>query len=175
MKKSLSVWQLGGLTFTAVLGTLLHFLFDLTEKSLLVAPFSAVNESTWEHMKILFFPMLFFAVLQSVFFAKACKGFWKVKCVGITLGVALIPTLFYTYNGAFGRSPDWLNVLFFFISAGVAYFAEYMLFSRTQVCDEFTFLPIFIIFLTTLGFVVFTFYPPNIPLFQDPISSTYGI
>ena len=175
MKRSVGLWQLMGFSFTALGGTLLHFLFDLTEKSLLVAPFSAVNESTWEHMKILFFPMLIFAVLQSVFFAKACKGFWKVKCIGIVLGVALIPTLFYTYNGAFGRSPDWLNVLFFFISAGVAYFAEYMLFSRTQVCDEFTFLPIFIIFLTTLGFVVFTFYPPHVPLFQDPISSTYGI
>ena len=175
MKRSIGLWEFCGFAVTALSGTLLHFLYDWLGKTTWITPFSGVNESTWEHMKILFFPMLFFAILQGAFFSKECKGFWKVKCIGIVLGVALIPTLFYTYNGAFGRSPDWLNVLFFFISAGVAYFAEYMLFSRTQGCDEFTFLPIFIIFLTTLGFVVFTFYPPNIPLFQDPISSTYGI
>ena len=57
MKKSLNLWQLAGFIFTGVAGVLLHFLFEWTGKSIFVAPFAAVNESIWEHMKLLFVPM----------------------------------------------------------------------------------------------------------------------
>ena len=62
MKRRLWRWQLAGFIFTAVLGVLLHFLYDWTNESLVVALFSAVNESTFEHMKLLFFP----GVLQTI-------------------------------------------------------------------------------------------------------------
>ena len=62
MKRSLLLWQVFGLTFSAVLGTLLHFLYDWTDLEFL-KPISAINESTFEHMKILFFPMLIFAII----------------------------------------------------------------------------------------------------------------
>ena len=66
MKKDLFLWQFGGFVFTVVLGTILHFLYDLTNQSVLVAPFSAVNESTFEHMKLMYFPMLIFSLIQRV-------------------------------------------------------------------------------------------------------------
>ena len=78
MKRDISLWQLGGFSFTALAGTLLHFLYDLTGESVLAAPFSGVNESTWEHMKLLYFPLLIFALIQSRFF-KERKGFWCIK------------------------------------------------------------------------------------------------
>ena len=174
MKKWLSVWQLAGLTFTAVLGTLLHFLYDWTG-SPLVAPFSAVNESTWEHMKILFFPMLLFAVVQSVFFKTEYENFWLFKAVGILVGTFLIPVLFYTYNGAIGDSPDWLNITFFFIAAGAAYLLEYLLFKTEW---RFVLPPVLAkaaLALLALLFVAFTYFPPQIPLFQDPIAKFYGL
>ena len=62
MKRSLSIWQFAGFTFTAVLGTLLHFLYEWTQM-IAFAPFSAVNESTWEHMKLLFIPMFLLAII----------------------------------------------------------------------------------------------------------------
>ncbi|MBR6729608.1 MAG: hypothetical protein IKL80_05545, partial [Clostridia bacterium] len=65
MKHSLFKSQLIGLIFTGIAGVLLHFLFDWTGGSLPAAPFSAVNESIWEHMKLLFFPMFAFALLES--------------------------------------------------------------------------------------------------------------
>ena len=102
MKRSLLLWQVSGLTFSAVLGTLFHFLYDWTG-FILFAPFSAVNESTWEHMKLLFFPSFIFAIIQSVFFLKDYPSFWKIKLIGITVGILVIPTLFYTYNGTIGK------------------------------------------------------------------------
>ena len=114
MKRSIRLWQLLGFGVTALGGTLLHFLYDWTEKSAWIAPFSGVNESTWEHMKLLFWPTFLFAVMQSLFF-KERSDFWCVKLAGTLLGLTLIPVLFYTYNGVIGKSPDWLNITIFFI------------------------------------------------------------
>lgn len=171
--KNLSLWQLGGYTFAVVLGTLLHFLLGWTDTPF-VASISAVNESTWEHMKILFFPMLFFACIQSVFFAYEHEGFWWIKLIGISVGVLGIPILFYTYNGAFGKTPDWLNIVFFFVSAGIAYLVEGFLFRKGF---SLSLQWIAIVILIALGalFILFTFLPPALPLFQDPLTGLYGL
>ena len=65
MKKNIKYRQIGGFIFASALGTLLHYLYEWTGESVLVAPFSGVNESTWEHMKLLYFPLFVFAVVQS--------------------------------------------------------------------------------------------------------------
>lgn len=54
MKRSIKLWQLWGFAVTSLGGTLLHFLYDWLDKPAWIAPFSGVNESTWEHMKLLF-------------------------------------------------------------------------------------------------------------------------
>ena len=105
MKRSIGAWELLGFGVTSLGGTLLHFLYDWLGSAVLVAPFSGVNESTWEHMKLLFWPMFIFAIIQSFFF-KEIKGFWCVKMRSILLGLMLIPMLFYFYNGVVGKSPD---------------------------------------------------------------------
>ena len=102
MKNSIGLWQLWGFAVTSLLGTVLHFLYQWLGDALWVAPFSGVNESTWEHMKLLFWPMLFFTILQSRFFRDR-GDFWCVKLRGTLLGLALIPLIFYTYNGVIGE------------------------------------------------------------------------
>ncbi len=174
MKKDISLWQYTGFVFTAVFGTLLHFLYDWTGGSLLTAPFSAVNESTWEHMKLLYFPMLAFALIQSHFF-RARRDFWCVKLAGILTGLALIPILFYTLGGVFGGTPDWLNIAIFFISAAIAFLVEARLFKGDGLPCRAPFLAVAIIVLIGILFVVFTFWTPQIPLFRDPLSGSYGI
>ena len=85
-KRSLALWQFGGYVFTSALGTLLHFLYDLTGESVAVSFFSAVNESTWEHMKIAFWPMFIFAIIQSFYF-KDRNDYWNIKLKGILFGI----------------------------------------------------------------------------------------
>ena len=173
MKNSF-LWQLGGLTFTAILGTLLHFLYGWTG-CLALTPISAVNESTWEHMKILFFPMLFFAILQYFIFGKNTDGFWWIQLLSISLGTLLVPVLFYTLNGVFGKTPDWLNILLFFVCAGVAYYLAYTLLQTPPSIRVSPILPILALSLFAVLFIVFTYAPPKIPLFQDPLYRAYGI
>lgn len=174
MKKSLFIWQLLGFIFTSIAGTLLHFLYEWSGNSLLFAPLSAVNESIWEHMKLLFVPLFFFAIFESRIIKDDFKSFWCIKLKGTLLGLILIPALYYTYTGILGRSADWFNITIFFIATAAVFLTESKTFLSKKPChiSEKTALSILII----LGvlFVLFTFYPPQIPLFEDPRTALYG-
>jgi hypothetical protein len=174
MKKSIGLWQLVGFAVTSFVGTLLHFLYDWSGESVWTAPFSGINESTWEHMKLLFWPMFLFAIVQSFFF-KEYKNFWCVKLRGILLGLGLIPILFYTYNGAIGKSPDWINIAIFFISAAIVYIYEaFQLHKQKQSCKS-PKAAIAVLCVIALLFILFTFRTPEIGIFIDPLTGTYGI
>ena len=174
MKQRSILWQAAGFALVTFGGTILHFLYDWTGGSILVSPFSGVNESTWEHMKLLFWPLFLFSVIQRLFF-KDQKNYWCVKLVEILLGLALIPVLFYTYNGVFGKSPDWINIAIFYISALLAFLFEWWAFKRDWLPCKRPWLAFAVICLIGVLFVVFTFMPPQIPLFQDPLTGTYGV
>ena len=174
MKRSVSLWQFAGFAAVSLGGTLLHFLYEWTNESIFAAPFSGVNESTWEHMKLLFFPLFIFAVVQSFFF-KEYKEFWRIKLIGTTIGLVLIPVLFYTYNGAFGKSPDWLNITIFFVSAAAVFILETKLLKSGRVKCPYPRLAFTVLCIIGILFVVFTFSPPHLPIFMDPVTGTYGI
>ena len=174
MNRSLRLGQLFGFGVTALGGTILHFLYDWLGEALWVAPLSGVNESTWEHMKLLFWPMLAYAAVQSRFFRDR-KDFWCVKLRGILLGLTLIPVLFYTYNGVVGPSPDWLNITIFFVSAAVAYLYEARLLERGTVICKHPKAPVVVLCLMGILFIAFTFLTPEIGVFRDPLTGTYGI
>ncbi len=174
MKRSIGLWQLLGFAVTSLCGTVLHFLYDWLGQATWVAPFSAVNESTWEHMKLLFWPMLVYAVVQSFFFRER-KDFWCVKLRGILLGLILIPVIFYTYNGVVGKSPDIINIAIFFISVAMSYICETRLFKSEKTRCISPKLAITLLSVIALLFVVFTFATPQLGIFRDPLTGTYGI
>lgn len=175
MKKSVGSWQLGGFVFVGALGTFLHFLFDLSGENVVAGLISAVNESVWEHMKLLFYPMVLFGYVEWRIWGKGNSGFWTVKLMGVVLGLLLVPVLYYTYTGALGVSADWFNITIFFIAAAVAFWTETKLFQRgweSRVRDKGA-----VLCLVLIGavFTVLTFVPPQIPLFCDPSTGGYGI
>lgn len=172
-KTKTTLWQIIGFIFTSLLGVLLHFLHDWTNNSKIVALFSSVNESTWEHIKILFVPLFVFAIIQSRYF-KEYKSFWCVKLVGTVMGMLLIPILFYTLNGAFGKTPDWVNIGIYFVSAAAVFFTEYVLFKRESLNCRYSKLSLLGLCLIAVIYIYFTFCPPELPLFIDPVTQTYG-
>ncbi len=174
MKLSMGLWQLLGFAVTSLGGTLLHFLYDWLGNAVWVSPFSGVNESTWEHIKLLFWPMFIYAIVQSFFFRDR-EDFWCVKLRGILLGLTLIPVIFYTYNGVIGKSPDFINIAIFFISAAIAYIYETRQFNNNWAKCKSPRLAFAILAVIALLFVIFTFATPEIGIFRDPISGTYGI
>lgn len=173
-KRSIGLWQLLGFSVTALGGTVLHFLYDWLGGALWIAPISGVNESTWEHMKLLFFPMLAFAVFEWFFFRER-GDFFCVKLRGILLGLVLIPVLFYTYNGAIGKSPDWVNITIFFVCAAISYLYETRLFKKGTLPCRDPKIPLTLLGVIAALFVLFTFKTPMLGIFRDPITGAYGI
>ena len=174
MKRTIELWQLVGFAITSLGGTILHFLYEWLENAVWIAPISGVNESTWEHMKLLFVPMFIFAIVQSFFF-KDREDFWCVKLRGIILGIILIPVLFYTYNGVVGRSPDWINIAIFFISAAISYIYETRLFNEKTLLCRSQKRCVVTLGIIAICFVLFTFVTPEIGIFKDPLTGSYGI
>lgn len=174
MKRSLLFWQWLGFLFTGIAGVLLHFLFDWTGQSVLVAPFAPVNESIWEHGKLLFFPMLLFAVIQSHFLRKDYPGFWCAKRIGILLSVLLIPILYYTLTGIFGPLPAVFNIVLFYVVTAVSYFTETQLLKQGNLPCPSPKRAVGCLVLLAVLFGILTFSPPRLPLFQDPVTYTYG-
>lgn len=69
IRENLNFQTYFGIGFVLVLGTLSHFFFDWSGENRLVGIFAAVNESTWEHLKLLFFPALLFWVSEWILLA----------------------------------------------------------------------------------------------------------
>lgn len=175
MKRTFRLWQIGGFLFTGIAGVLLHFLYDWTNKSILVAPFSAVNESIWEHMKLLFFPMLIFALVEYAFIGKSRKCFGGAKLAGTLIGLLLIPIIYYTYTGVFGVNADWFNIVIFFIAAGAAYYSEALFLNNEMCLCKSPKVAFTVMCAIGILFIVLTFIQPKIPLFRDPVTGTYGV
>lgn len=176
MKRELKRWELAGFLVTGALGTLLHFVYDWSDGNRFLAAVSAVNESTWEHMKLLLVPFLLFAVVEFIAMGEAFRNFFACKAAGILLGLAAIPALFYTLTGCLGELPDWANISIFFVADALAYFAGCRLLLRGSLRGGAAQIAGFVLLWALLfAFVWCSYRTPQLPLFHDPVTGCYGM
>ena len=176
MQKRLFFWELAGFLFTSALGTVLHFVYEWSGGALAAAFVSAVNESTWEHMKLLFVPMLLFSAVQVWAQREPRPNFWAVRALSTAAGLVLIPVLYYTYTGVWGQMRPWANIAVFFLAALGAFWLDFCLLRRS--CLDAPWQQVVggtVLAALALCFVWCTFFPPHIALWRDPITGSYGI
>lgn len=164
-----------GFIFVSIIGTVNHFVFEWCNENVIVGIFTPINESSWEHLKLLFLPYLVFAIIQYFFFGKS-KSLAFSKAIGVIVGMTTILAVFYTYFGIIGKNIDAINILSFFIGVLVAFLVDSKM-QKSNTFDDlyYNVIGISLFVLLTIMFILFTFAPPLIPLFKDPISDTYGI
>lgn len=90
----IKTWQVIVVILTLIVGTLLHFTYKWSGENKIVAIFSAVNESTWEHLKLVFFPMLIMGIIGYFVIGKDIKNYWTAQAIGIVVAMAFI-TIFF--------------------------------------------------------------------------------
>lgn len=154
-----------------ILGILLHFTFEWSNQNLFIGTFSSINESTWEHLKLLFFPMLITLIIGTVYFK--IPNYACIKTKAILLAMSFIIIFFYTYTGVLGTNISLLNIGSFFIAVFLAEYYTYKQVILNSTCNNILAYIILIILLS--GFILFTYFPPQIGLFKDPVTSTFGI
>ena len=118
--------------------------------------------------------MVIFGLMEYKGWGKNVAGFWNVKLVGILLGLGVIPVIYYTYTGILGVSADWFNITIFYIAAAVAYFTETQLFHSGRVFRIPQIVAMGVVFGLAAVYAIFSFYPPNVPLFRDPVDGSFG-
>ncbi|MBQ8689095.1 MAG: hypothetical protein IJ515_01880 [Clostridia bacterium] len=159
------------------LGVLLHYTFEWSGGNFFVGLFSAVNESVWEHLKLLFVPYAFLMIIEYAIYGKDRRNFFCAKFIGVILGMFSIAMNYYFYTGALGmQNPTW-NIIFYFIGVLTAYlFAWWRMVSRRRKGNGLLeSLAILGFGAVCTAFFVFTLYPPTLPIFMDPVTYTYGI
>lgn len=162
-------WQILGVAFSVVLGTLLHFTYQWSGKSVFIGIFSAINESTWEHLKLLYTPILLFGILEYFMYGKIIRNFIPVKASSILIGMIMIIVSFYTYVGIIGQNFLWLDILTFVLGVLASYWYSLFFLQTTYLCSNCAIRVGWVILvLLVLGFTLFTFSPPNIGLFSNP-------
>lgn len=118
-------WETIGLLWTLAAGNLLHFVYQWTGESTVAGLFAAVNESTWEHMKLLAVPWVLFSLVEYI--ALRTDGVAAPRAAGLLAGLAAIPTLFYTYKGIVGQGYMIVDILIFQVSVLLAFWVSRVL------------------------------------------------
>ena len=166
-KEIIRKFQIFSIIFTFVLGTLLHFTYNLSGQNPIVAIFSSINESTWEHLKLLFFPMLLTTIIGCFYLRKDFCNFLCSKAIGIIVAMAFTIVFFYTYTGVLGKNITLIDISSFFVSAILGEFTAYVLIVNKFKCNIIVAVIALIVIL--ISFIVFTYFTPNIGIFKDPL------
>lgn len=172
--KSLKRHTVLGILFVLFAGTLAHFLYDLSDNNHMIGLFTPVNESVWEHMKLLFFPMLLYSFFMISHLKDDYHCIASSLCFGTLAGTLLIPVLYYTYTTLLGRDFFILDIGIFIVSVVLAFQTSYRL---TLSCKTKPYAVILCILTSILFicFIRFTYHPPVLAIFAEPSAETSSI
>lgn len=156
-----------GIIFVVITGSLAHFLYEWSGKQSVIGLFSPVNESVWEHMKLIFFPMLLYTVALNRKWGKDYPEIASSLYGGILAGTIGIPVIFYGYTSILTKNYLLLDIGTFILSTAISFYFAYQ-FARSGKLKPYTTLLGSLVFILFLCFFIFTYRPPDSEIFIDP-------
>lgn len=174
-RKQVLFFELVGVVFIIIFGSILHFTFEWSGSNAVVGVFSAVNESVWEHLKLGFWPAIVFALIEFKYLKKEPNNFLFAKTIGIYLIPIIIMVIFYSYTTVLGESILVIDILSFVIAVIVGQLVSYKLLTGKTLPYNLDMVSLTALILLGLAFALFTFYPPQLGLFQDSVTGEYGL
>lgn len=176
IKSRLFKAELIGFVFCCVLGTLSHFFYEWSGENTFIGLLCPVNESVWEHLKLIYTPYIIWSAAEFFILKGSKLNLFLSKFCSVICGMLTILFIHYTYTGAVGTESTTADIISFFAGVAAAFILSYTIMKNSKykgaVCETVS----FILLIITGGiFILFTFSPPLIPLFEDSITKTYGI
>lgn len=168
--KLLKRYTVIGIIFVVVTGSLSHFLYDWSNHNPIIGLFTPVNESIWEHMKLLFFPMLFYSLLMIYKFKHKYPCIASALFFGILAGTLLIPFFYYIYTYILGKNYFILDIGIFILSIVISFWLTYKL-TLSHRLESHTLVLGILICILFVCFLLFTYHAPNSVIFQDPAAA----
>lgn len=167
MKNKVLIWEIGGFIFIGLVGAALHFTFELSNFSnMVVAFFSAVNESTWEHLKMAFWPGLVFALIEYTYVREKVNNFLIAKTASVFVMPLVITLGWYAYTPFTQRSIYRIDLLLFYLAVLVGQVISYKLLTAPPLAKRVNNFALGALVIMLIAFSTLTFYPPHIFLFE---------
>jgi len=149
----------------------LHFAYEWSGENFFISLVAPVNESIWEHLKMVYWPTLLWWVLGYALFRRRSRlsgmRWGQSMAVSIIFGMLVIVLWYYTWAGAFAIEASWVN----FSSMVSVVIGQLLAIHVYRVAKPrwVYFVPGMII-VVSLAFMsgFFTYYPPALPMFVSP-------
>ena len=157
----------------STIGTLSHFTYELTNHNKIIGLFGAVNESTWEHIKITLTPIFLWGLIDGFIYGLNPNYFYA-KFTSLIIPIFLIPLLFYGYQIILKKENLIIDILIFYIVIICSQLSFYFILQMNPIKFIFRYLSCIGIFLTFGGYMIHTLMPAKNLIFKDPITKKYG-
>jgi hypothetical protein len=175
MNKKVLIWEIIGIIFITLLGSFMHFLFELTGSWPPIGAIAAVNESVWEHLKLGYWPLIIFALIEYKIIKEEVNNFALAKFVGSLLIISVIIIFFYSYTAILGEDLLVLDIFSFILSIVFAQLVSYKILTIKKFNNSVSVISLIGLVILGFLFILFTYFPPQISLFQDAGTGGYGI
>ncbi len=171
MDNAFYLW-LGIVTISAI-GTLAHFFYDWSGKNKIIGLFAAVNESTWEHIKITLTPTFIWCFCDGYLYGSN-PNYYCAKLISLLALVIFIPAVFYSYKRISKKSILPLDILIFYVAIILSQLSFYAIITLDPMSYIFTYLSCIGLFIFFGCYMTLTLEPIKATIFRDPITNRYG-
>lgn len=168
--KIISIFGIFMLTFA------IHFMYQLIPNTF-TAMFSPVNESIWEHQKMLFTSVIFYGLIDYILLKKFNIKYNNFYIALFVSALSIIPIFLIIYLPLYfkiGQSM-FMNIFIMFISIAISQYISYKILSTENNSYAKNLISIGLIGICFIIFSYFTYYPIKTKLFFDTEDEKYGI
>ena len=167
-RKRIKTAELIAFIIASILGVIFHFLYDWTGQIRFIGFFVPVNESIWEHLKLVFYPIAIVSLAEYYLCKIRTPDFLCIKVRSIWVGMLSTVVIFYTYVGVWGEVIEWFNIVVYFIAMAIAYGFSCKGLIHSGQPKNTPVLCIISFTLVAILFMIFSLYPPAIGIFAMP-------
>lgn len=161
-----------GIAFVCIVSVPLHFLYEWSGELPAAGLFAPINESIWEHLKLVFWPLLLWWGIGYVLF-KNSKNLSRYKwftaaAVSAFLSMAVIVAWYYTWTGGFHIESPVIDIGSLFIAVPIGQLVAIHVYRVVEPRMIYLILAgaFFVVF--SGMFFLFTFFAPDFPIFIPP-------
>lgn len=157
----------------SILGTFFHFLYDISKHNKVIGLFAAVNESTWEHIKIALTPTILWSIYDGYIYGRN-PNYFTAKLSSLLILITFIPTIFYLYKYFTNKPIIIVDILIFYIAIILSQFSFYSIIKLQTLGFTTNYLSCIGIFIVFGFYMVLTLLPIKSFIFKDPITNKFG-
>ncbi len=151
----------------SIMGTLGHYLYNITNNNPIAGFFFAKNESTFEHLKLGITPILFLSIVEKTKLIN--NNILAIKGIQIFIFSTIIIVFYYLKKLFFKKENAIYNIALFYISLFISYVISFILLNIIDLNIIIRILGILSLCLFISLYFYTALFEPNYLIFKNPL------